>query len=243
MKKILFPLCLAALAALLVVGVAYAAFFSIDPTDGTVDPGWNQQGGPTVTDPSGDCGGPLCVVANDIIAGWFSTNAPTPNVYQFRIDGAPLPVGLFGNMSSYLDCNNDGTFTDSEDIVTIFDIAVPLPDMVFAYDGTGAPLNGGGPVGSGETILTQVEWAVDATLLPPCPGDGNGHISVMFEVDFSPSAYDITEPGGFDLPTAIELQVFDTKSNSSSNILMGVALLMLLVVVGGFLMRKYSRRA
>jgi len=171
-------------AALLITNTVYAAFFIITIGDGAVDPNWNEA---FIWDDPNDSSG-----EGDIEHAYFATNGPTPTTFSFRIEGINMTAGFPSQLQVCMDCNANGSFSDTVDRFIIPRI-FPWGGEVF--DGTGNSV--GVFVFRIEDIgTTDIEWTVSSELSNW--GDcSTGSIYLMFDSPTSDRTpirgYNITE--------------------------------------------------
>jgi hypothetical protein len=215
-----------------VMGIAHAAFFTINTNDGI-----DQTGLPTAfrVDPSGD-------PANyDILNFWAVSDANPPTEFYFRaeLDGA-LPSGAY--LEARLDCNNNGIFTESVDVLVDYQpFDTTTPDSIYYWNGDWSTYGDDYNTIYGEPTATTgaYEWRA------PTSGIGNvvwtdclsGQINVQLAtVEPFGTDQDTTVSRGFDVPTAVTLQQITPSSHGTIfPLIMG---LLALVGVTAYLMRR-----
>ncbi len=214
-----------------VLGIAQAAFFTVNTNDGI-----DQTGLPTafLVDPASDA------AANyDILNFWAFSDANPPTEFYFRaeLDGY-LPIESY--LEARLDCNNNGNFTDAADVlVTYLPVSTGESDAVYPVSGDwsnwdtyltiyGEPTSTTGayewrsPVGGG-----TVDWSACLS----------GQINIQLATaDTFGTEMDVTASRGFDVPTAVTLQQITSSSHGTIfPLIMG---LLALVGVTAYLMRR-----
>ncbi|MBN1538110.1 MAG: hypothetical protein JW908_15340 [Anaerolineales bacterium] len=206
-NKLFLSTVIGMLIVILSVTVAYAAFITIDTTDGVVDGDWSTTA--FLSDPADDADDTY-----DILNFWVSTNGSSPTEFAFKVE-LDNWMTTSGNdfLEARLDCNHDGDFIDTEDLYIDY---APISDevMVFEAPGTGDSYSLGSTYGEATATNYVYEWksttstgSVDwATCLANSTNINVMLATVTFSGDFIDK--DITGIGGYNQSTAITLQNF-----------------------------------
>jgi len=231
----------------LVVSAVYAAHVTIDTDDGAVDAEWAN------VPMSFDAG--VSTNANyDIVEAWVG-NAADNSAFYFRVnlaDGGQLPQN-YSVLEARLDCNQDGDYTDAEDVVVYYALDTwlvepgnPLGEEVVECQGSDyincdylpEPNNSDtNPVTFGEEIAGtpyNYEWQADVN-----NGDTDwsaclGTFNVQFaSVNASGVVQDITGWRPYSAPNAVALSgvAAQTSFTSVSVFVLGVMAVGALIVI------------
>jgi hypothetical protein len=233
----LLPVVLACVLALLVVSVAYAVFVTVDTNDGVVDSHW---GTAAITDDAGDstcAGGSFGDITNVYIGS--SGTTPTDEFY-FRVQGTGFSTGSTGRGAAHLDCNNNGSFTDSVDRVVVYTID---DDYVVLLDGQSNILPAFDSTFGEHIGTTDLEFKApvgDETILGACV---SGQIGVYFASRNAAlgATCDTTSTREYNTPTAVtQLRLnAQTATNPPIGLLPGV----LMLALGGLVLVWRTHRA
>jgi hypothetical protein len=232
LKHVWVAIALTLIIVLMTFTIAYAAFISINTNDGLVDSNWPAT--PFLTDPTGDA-----APGEDIQNFWVGTDANPPTVYFFRAQLATwMPTTSNYFLETRLDCNNNGSFFDSADVVVDYS---PMADLTDVLNGTFANEDTQPNTFGEVTNATGVyEWKA-ATSGPnvnwgQCKS--GSHINVMLAtVDPTFIDVDTTSSRGFNVPTAVTLRDLSAQSSAATSTL-PLAVLVLALGVGALLITR-----
>lgn len=188
---------------LLTFGVALAANFTINASDGVVDSQWTGQT-PIVT---GDLDGGVSA-GYDIDSAWIATfSNPPAEIVSFRVlmEG---PIANDAVIYGEISCDNDDNFLETVDRAVIYDVEA---DLISIEDGMGNSILAPGNASFGEVVGSSLnaEWynpAAPATAFDGCFGTVRVRFSVL-GIDT-----DSTTPRSYNMPTAIEVQRISASS-------------------------------
>lgn len=233
-----YPALLALLLGLAITTAAFAANTDINTDDGQVDPNWS------IVSPLTSDGDDIGNDNYDINQAWVVSNAGQ-SAYYFRVNliGSGRLPHDYSSFEARLDCDQNGSFLDSADIVVYYAIASSYEEVVECQgsdypncDFTPEPNHSDtNPDVFGEEVLSGVynyEWRADvnngAADWSQCFNTVNIQITSL---DPSFVVQDISAWQEYNAPTAVDLAVFEAKSypNPAPSLLAGVLILGLLV--------------
>ena len=247
-KKRSFLLITIAIAIMLsVVSVVYAAHITIDTNDNAVDTNW-------VNVPVSIVDGPGTAANYDIDEAWVG-NAADNSAFYFRVslvNGGQLPQD-YSTLEARLDCNQNGSFTDAQDVIVYYALDTFLPDGEEAVECQGSDYidcdytlgpntSDTNPITFGEEIPgTQYnyEWQADVV-----NGDTDwsaclGTFNVQFaSVDTNGTEQNITTWQAYSAPNAVTLSSIAVQSPlmSISAVVLGV------IAVGGLIVIRRKNK-
>jgi len=222
-----------------VVSVVYAAHVSINTNDGAVDSNW-------INVPMSINDGADTTANYDIVEAWVGNTADN-SAFYFRANLAgtgQLPQD-YSSLEARLDCNQDGDFTDAQDVIVYYALDTFLPDVEEVVECQGSDYiecdyalsntSDTNPITFGEEIAGSpynYEWQA-----APLSGDTDwsaclGTFNVQFaSVDTNGVVQDITVWQAYSAPNAVALSSIAAQSPlmSISAVVLGV------IAVGGLI--------
>jgi hypothetical protein len=226
------------------VTLVYAVFLTINTNDGVIDSDWpSATPSPYVTDANNDAGGGN----TDITAGYMATSGPAGTDFlYFRVDVASGSIaGVNQRLTAFIDCNNDGDFTDNNGAAGPTDLIVlysPAADTIQIRVAATNALVASGAASDGEAVGSSAEWQVQKSVLTAngCTNIATSTIAVAFT-----SLNDTTITGPvWNSPTAIHLQAFQASGNTADMTAVAVFILLLLAsMVAYFVLLGRGRRS
>lgn len=234
---------------LTIASVAYAAHTTINTDDGQLDANW---GNVSVMSNDGDD------FANDnydIDQGW-AANASDNSAFYFRVNlvGTGQLPHDYSSFEARLDCNRNGSFQDSGDVVVYYAITGSSEELVECQgdeypscDYTAEPNNSDTNAATfGEELSGtpyNYEWRADVNNGSTDWSSCFGQINVQFvSLDSAQTAQDTTTWHGYNVPTAVYLTDFAAKQSLNLTIVAVIAISILVLLVSGWLVQRLAGR-
>lgn len=219
------------------VSIAYAAHTTINTDNGSLDSNWGNVS--ILADDGDDFGNDNY----DINQGWIANEADN-SAFYFRVNlvgNGQLPHD-YSSFEARLDCNRNGSFQESADVVVYYAIDGSTEELVecqgdeypqcdFTGGSNNSDTNG---ANFGEEILgtpNNYEWRADVNNGDTDWSNCLGQINVQFaSLDSSFVTQETTTWQGYNVPTAVEITKFGNqpRRNLSSPAVIGSAIIILL---------------